>query len=863
MKKRWLAAMLGCALFWQQCGSMALASGVTEPAVIQQELAEGEEEKEPQQEEIQEVEFSEEDSEEGEALEEKVGDESQKTISKENASVVETGNCGESATYTLDEDGTLVISGTGIIEDNVFQNNADIRNVIIKQGITQIGHYSFASCNNLEKIIVPESVKYVQYNSFEGCEQLRTAGGLGSECNIEFETGEKLSVAGKRGLFEYCADIKIPEGVVSIEDNYEFQKLNRLEYVSLPDSLRKIGKGAFWNCSNLQKIVIGKNIETINSWAFSGCASLSKVIILSDKVNIGRDVFSGCELLKTAGGIGENCNVEFALRKTLSGISGVLEYCETLIVPEGVVKLGEDFLPGNSDKAKIKAIVLPSTLTEIGSGAFWRCSSLKNVVLPESVTTIGSRAFGYCTSLESITIPDSVITMGGSVFSNCTSLKSIFLPDSMEIIPSDSFSKCESLTKITIPDSVRNIEGVAFSNCTGLQELTLPEGVQEVADNAFSGCTSLTRVSIESEQVSLGANAFQGCTSLKSVNSAGKLSLGDSAFGGCTELETFDCKGGVTAVGAEAFYNCGKLRAITLAEPLSEIRGHAFNGCSSLTEITLPKTVTQIRTYAFQGCKSLKDIYILNGNCKIYSNANTISETAVIHGQAISTAKEYASQYKRKFVALSDDNTGENNGKDDPKADMPEPEKKGDLYDDVPETSGWRYEAIKYVKDHGIMNGISGTRNFAPDEPLTRAMFATIIYRMEGSPKESYSAKFPDVPDGNYFSVPIIWANKAGIINGHSNTGLFGTRENITREDMVVIMYRYCKVKGLASGDRADLGRFPDADQISGYAKEAVQWAVANGIINGRSNTGMLDPKGNASRVETAAIIQRFMTKIK
>ncbi len=201
--------------------------------------------------------------------------------------------------------------------------------------------------------------------------------------------------------------------------------------------------------------------------------------------------------------------------------------------------------------------------------------------------------------------------------------------------------------------------------------------------------------------------------------------------------------------------------------------------------------------------------------------------------------------------------------KEKQKPDEPVIDKSSWLYDDVPEKTGWRYEAIKYVKDHGIMNGISGTRNFAPDAPLTRAMFATIIYRMEGSPKASYSAKFPDVPDGNYFSVPIVWANKAGIINGHSNTGLFGTHENITREDMVVIMYRYCRVKGLASGSRADLGRFPDANQISGYAKEAVQWAVANGIINGRSNTGMLDPKGNASRVETAAIIQRFMTKIK
>lgn len=183
------------------------------------------------------------------------------------------------------------------------------------------------------------------------------------------------------------------------------------------------------------------------------------------------------------------------------------------------------------------------------------------------------------------------------------------------------------------------------------------------------------------------------------------------------------------------------------------------------------------------------------------------------------------------------------------------------LYDDVPELYGWRYDAIKFVKDHGIMNGISGTNNFEPDSPLTRAMFATIIYRMNGSPAASYNGRFPDVPNGNYFSVPISWASSVGIINGHSNTGLFGTFENIAREDMVTIMYRYMKYKGQPITGRDPLTRFPDAGKVSAYAKDAMQWAVANGIITGRSNTGMLDPKGNATRVECAAIIQRFMSK--
>ena len=190
-------------------------------------------------------------------------------------------------------------------------------------------------------------------------------------------------------------------------------------------------------------------------------------------------------------------------------------------------------------------------------------------------------------------------------------------------------------------------------------------------------------------------------------------------------------------------------------------------------------------------------------------------------------------------------------------------ERKYPLYDDMPETSGWRYDAVEFVTYEGIMNGISGTGNFAPDAPLTRAMFATIIYRMEGQPTASYSGRFPDVPNGNYFSAPISWTAARRIMVGHSNTGLFGTHENITREDLVTVMYRYAATKGYDRSKKTSLDKFADASQVSGYAREAMQWAVANGIIKGRSNTGLLDPKGNATRVETAAIIQRFMSNIR
>ena len=182
-------------------------------------------------------------------------------------------------------------------------------------------------------------------------------------------------------------------------------------------------------------------------------------------------------------------------------------------------------------------------------------------------------------------------------------------------------------------------------------------------------------------------------------------------------------------------------------------------------------------------------------------------------------------------------------------------------FNDVTGNSGWRYEAVKYVYENGIMNGINPTRRFAPDDTLTREMFATMIYRIAGSPAATYNGKFADVPNGNYFSVPISWANAKGIINGHSDTGLFGRGENIRREDLVTIMYRYAQMKGIDTSARADLSKFGDAAAVSGYAKPAVQWAVANGIITGRSNTGLLDPSGNATRIEAAAIIQRFLVK--
>lgn len=174
----------------------------------------------------------------------------------------------------------------------------------------------------------------------------------------------------------------------------------------------------------------------------------------------------------------------------------------------------------------------------------------------------------------------------------------------------------------------------------------------------------------------------------------------------------------------------------------------------------------------------------------------------------------------------------------------------------------WKYDSVKYVYDNDIMNGINGTTRFDPDEPLTRAMFATVLYRMAGEPATGFENRFSDVEDGRYYSRAIIWAYKSGIVTGYAD-GSYGVDDYITREQMAKMLRVYAQVRGHNTSERANIGSFPDAGDMSGWAVEHMSWAVGCGMINGKNIEGTyyLDAKGNATRVECAAMLMRFIRK--
>jgi len=177
-------------------------------------------------------------------------------------------------------------------------------------------------------------------------------------------------------------------------------------------------------------------------------------------------------------------------------------------------------------------------------------------------------------------------------------------------------------------------------------------------------------------------------------------------------------------------------------------------------------------------------------------------------------------------------------------------------YTDVMETN-WFYEAVKHCAGKGYFNG-TGNNLYSPNGIMTRAMFATVLYRIAGEPEVMGDNPFKDVEDGGWHSDAVIWAASNGIINGYGG-GIFGTNDPVTREQMVVLFWRY---NGSPTVDNADLSNFTDTGKISGWAQQAMEWAVSVGVISGKGN-GILDPDGTATRAEVAQIVMNYDTKVK
>lgn len=178
---------------------------------------------------------------------------------------------------------------------------------------------------------------------------------------------------------------------------------------------------------------------------------------------------------------------------------------------------------------------------------------------------------------------------------------------------------------------------------------------------------------------------------------------------------------------------------------------------------------------------------------------------------------------------------------------------KEDTYADVKKTD-WYYDAVKYAYENNLMNGTD--KGFEPESNMTRAMLVTVLWRAEGKPTVDYAISFKDVEDGEWYTEAVRWAASEKIISGVSEE-VFGTNDNITREQIVTILYRYMVKKQPDTTADGNIDKFTDAEDVAEYAVSAMKWAVANGIVSGKTEN-TLCPGDFATRAEVATMLMRF-----
>ena len=172
--------------------------------------------------------------------------------------------------------------------------------------------------------------------------------------------------------------------------------------------------------------------------------------------------------------------------------------------------------------------------------------------------------------------------------------------------------------------------------------------------------------------------------------------------------------------------------------------------------------------------------------------------------------------------------------------------------------SAWYYDAVRYVYENGLMNGV-GDNRFDPSGTTNRAMVVTILWRLEGSPVVSYAMDYSDVASGLWYTEAVRWATANSIVNGYDNG--FHPGDAITREQLSAILYRYAQYKGYDVTVGDDLSGYTDASSVAGWAQDSMEWSVGAGLINGITSTTIV-PQGSAIRAQVAAILMRFVENV-
>ena len=488
------------------------------------------------------------------------------------------------------------------IGSDAFYACEDLQTALLPNSIVSIKHGAFAH-SGINSITIPASVTgAIDYYTFYACSSLNEI--VVDENNKVYDSREGCNAIVKTAnnkIIIGSNNSTIPASIVSIGES-AFDSRSGLKELILPSGFKTIDESAFRACSGLKKVYISETVTSVGQVAFGVCSEIESIVV--DENNKVLDSREGC-----------NAIIHTSTNKLLVG-------CQNTFIPTTITSIGSyAFFHAN----KLEYILIPSSVTSLGDYAFYGCSSLKYLVsMPTTAPSLGEYALGG----GGFYLPGAIYV---SPYNTDYSAWDLYY--TIKYLHFSQIETCGDNVVCCIDSDVLHIWGTGdmedmnygwdgdldyndapwFQPGWGVQEefssIKIHHGVTSIGNGAFYACTDFESIEIPSSVTSIGEKAFYSCDGLTSVTiPEGVTSIGSSAFSYCLGLTRITIANSVTNIGNGAFQGCERLTSITIPNSVTSIGRYAFSGCNGLSSITIPESVTSIGNCAFQNCSRFTNV---------------------------------------------------------------------------------------------------------------------------------------------------------------------------------------------------------------------------------------------------------------